>query len=78
MEVHVTVKYSYYRKYLKDRDYADVTLSEGATLNDLIKQLGIDQHYVRLITINGVTSEADTVLSHGDDVVVWPPLIGGG
>ena len=78
MEVKVTVKYSYYRKYLDDRDDPSVTLNEGATLNDLVEQLGVARYYLREVIVNGEVKEMDTVLSHGDSVVIWPPRIGGG
>ena len=78
MEVKVTVKYSFYRKYLNDKEWAGVTLDEGTTLDELIEKLEIDRRFVREFTVNGFKKEPDTVLSHGVEVVVWPILPGGG
>lgn len=78
MEVKVTLKYSFYRKYLNDKEWASVTLSKGTTLDELIEQLEIDRHFVREFTINGATKKPDTILSHGVEVGVWPILPGGG
>ncbi len=78
MEVKATVKYSYYRKYLDDRDFPCVNLREGATMKDLVEELGIPAYYLKEIRINGEVKDLSTVLSHGDEIVIWPPRIGGG
>ncbi len=78
VEVEVTVKYSYYRKYLNDQEHAGVAVKEGATVKDLVESLGVPNYYLHHITINGLAKELNTVLSHGDRVIIWPPMIGGG
>jgi molybdopterin converting factor small subunit len=78
MEVKVTVKYSYYRKYLEDRDYPGVTLGRGATVKDLVEELGVPGYYLKEVTVNGEVKELDTILCDGDSIVIWPPRIGGG
>jgi len=78
MEVTVTVKYSHYRKYLNDQNHGGVTVKEGATIKDLVEELGVPGYYLHHVTINGQQKELKTILSHGDTVVIWPPLIGGG
>lgn len=78
IEVNVTVKYSYYRKYLEDRDYSGVTLKDGSTVRNLIEELEVPTYYLREVTVNGKKKELDEVLSDGDVVVIWPPRIGGG
>jgi molybdopterin converting factor small subunit len=78
MEVNVTVKYSFYRKQLDDRDFPGVSLRDGATVKDLMDAVGVPAYYLKEVTVNGEAKEPDTVLSDGDAVVVWPPRIGGG
>jgi molybdopterin converting factor small subunit len=78
MEVKVTVKYSHYRKYLDDQAFPSVTLAGGATVKDLVEELGVPGYYLKEVTVNGEVKELDTVLSDGDTVVIWPPRIGGG
>jgi len=78
MVIKVIVKYSYYRKYLDDRDYPSVTLKGGATVKDLVEELQVPGYYLKEVTVNGEVKELDTVLSDGDTVIIWPPRIGGG
>ena len=78
MEVKVLLKYSLYRKYLKDRDYGQVKLKEGATVHDLVNELEVPEYYLMRITVNDKDENFGSVLSHGDTVVIWPPRIGGG
>ena len=78
MEVKAVLKYSLYRKYLKDRNYNVVALKEGATIQDLINKLDISEYYLTRITVNDRDEKLDTTLSDGDTVVIWPPRIGGG
>jgi len=78
MEVRVTVKYSFYRKYLTDREYDKIALKEGATIRQLVDQLGVSEYYLSRITVNGEERGLDFVLSDADSIVIWPPRIGGG
>jgi molybdopterin converting factor small subunit len=78
MEVHVTVKYSHYRKYLNDQTHGGVTVKEGATVKDLVEELGVPGYYLHHVTVNGELKELTALLSEGDAVVIWPPLLGGG
>jgi len=78
MKVKVTVKYSHYRKYLNDQNHACVTVKEGATIKDLVEDLGVPEYYLHRVTINDQKKELNTPLSDGDRVTIWPPMIGGG
>lgn len=78
MEVSVIVKYSSYRKLLKDKDFGKITLEEGTTAGEFLDQLDIPEYYLNKITVNEVNQDMDTILSDGDAIVVWPPRIGAG
>jgi len=78
MEVSVLVKYSSFRKQLKDKDFGKITLEEGTTAGEFLNQLDIPEYYLNKITINEVKQGMDTILSDGDAIVVWPPRIGAG
>ncbi len=78
MEVSVIVKYSSYRRQLKDKDFGSIHLKEATTAIDFLDQLDIPEYYLNKITINGVTQGMDTLLADGDAIVVWPPRIGAG
>lgn len=53
MEVKVTVKYSYYRKYLADHDFSGVILNAGSTVQRLVEELEVPAYYIREVTVNG-------------------------
>jgi molybdopterin converting factor small subunit len=78
MEVSALVKYSSFRKQLQDKDFGKITLKKGTTAGEFLDQLDIPEYYLNKITINGVNQSMDTILSDGDDIVVWPPRIGAG
>ena len=78
MEVSVLVKYSSFRKQLKDKDFGKITLKDGSTAGEFLNQLDIPEYYLNKITINEVKQGMDTILSDGDAIVVWPPRIGAG
>jgi molybdopterin converting factor small subunit len=78
MEVTVILKYSHYRKYLNDQNHGCVTVKEGATVKDLVEQLGVPQYYLHHVTINDQIKDLSAPLSDGVRVIIWPPMIGGG
>jgi sulfur carrier protein ThiS len=60
-----------------ERGQAWVTLAQGATVADLIEQLGITRR-VRLVAVNGVQeSYRQRVLQDGDYVKLFPTMVGG-
>ena len=78
MNVGVIVKYSSYRRQLKDKDFGDIASKEGLTARELLDTLDIPEYYLNKITVNGVSQSMDVTLSDGDEIVVWPPRIGAG
>jgi sulfur-carrier protein len=54
-----------------------VELPDGATLEDLLRQLGLPQDEVKVTFVNGRIRSRDWVLQPGDDVGVFPPIGGG-
>jgi len=54
-----------------------VELSEGATVGDLVKQLGLPSDEVKVTFVNGRARSPDWVLQPGDEVGVFPPIGGG-
>lgn len=56
----------------------EVVMMEGATVDDLIKQLKLPYKYSRVIKVNGKKGGLNTVLTDGDSVSIFPPVIGGG
>ncbi len=52
------------------------TVSQGAKVRDLLKEVKIAEKDVKLIFVNGKRAEFDTVLHPGDQVGLAPPVGG--
>jgi molybdopterin converting factor small subunit len=55
----------------------DVELKEGATLQDLVNQLGIPAAETKVTFVNGIVQTLDYVLKPDDDTGIFPPIGGG-
>jgi sulfur carrier protein ThiS len=65
------------RRFLPDGSArATLDLAEGATVNDLLVDLGADQD-TWLVARNQVVAERDAVLSPGDVIDCFEPVAGG-
>lgn len=54
-----------------------MTLAKGATVADLIEELGLPEEEVKLIFVNAHFREREHVLSEGDEIGIFPPVGGG-
>jgi molybdopterin converting factor small subunit len=54
-----------------------VTLPHGATVGDLIREIGVPEDEVKLVFVNGLFRDLDYVLSDGDELGIFPPVGGG-
>jgi molybdopterin synthase sulfur carrier subunit len=54
-----------------------VALAGGATIADLIHELGLPEEEVKLVFVKGRTRGREYVLIDGDDVGIFPPVGGG-
>ncbi len=78
MRVHVQLM-SRFRAHLppEARGEADIELTNGATLGDLVEQLAIHRR-VKLCAVNGEHErDLNRVLHDGDSVRVFPFVVGG-
>jgi sulfur carrier protein ThiS len=55
----------------------EVSLDHGATVKDLLVLLKLPESLVGLIIVNGRQEPAGRVLSHGDQVELFSPMVGG-
>ena len=55
----------------------DVELKEGATLQDLVDQLGLPAEETKVTFVNGIVQPLGYVLQPGDDTGIFPPIGGG-
>jgi molybdopterin converting factor small subunit len=56
---------------------AAIEIRDGATVRDLLDQLGIPQDLPNILLVNGRQSSEETALKDGEVVSVFPPLAGG-
>ncbi len=52
-------------------------IESGLRVTDLLEQLGIAEHEVNLVFINGVSVNLNAAIKGGECVTLYPPLGGG-
>ncbi len=68
------------RRYIPGYDAATgyfLELGPGATVHEVAAYLGIPEDEVKLIMVNGIGSQWDTVLRGDERVALFPPVGGG-
>ena len=55
----------------------EVSLGDDAVVSDLIPALGLDPRYVRNAFVNNEARALDEPLQEGDQVALFPPVVGG-
>ncbi|MBC7259114.1 MAG: MoaD/ThiS family protein [Chloroflexi bacterium] len=79
MRVHVKL-FAGLSRYLAGRpsgNPVDVELPDGATLETLIRELGLPPDEVRVIFVNGRAQPLNFALNNDDEVGIFPPIGGG-
>jgi len=79
MAMKVTVELqAYLERYSPDgRSRVEVELPEGATVDHLIRHLGIPDDMAQVIIVNNENADFGRRLQDGDQVILIPPLAGG-
>jgi len=54
-----------------------VEVSDGLTINQLLQELSIPSDQIKLVFLNGVHVDPDTILEDGSRIGVFPPVGGG-
>lgn len=52
-------------------------MKPGATISNIIEELGLPPEQVSIIFVNGRHAKPDTILNDGDEVAMFPPIGGG-
>jgi sulfur-carrier protein len=55
----------------------DLEVPDGATLDDVVRLIGLPAAEVKVTFVNGRTEALSSVLHEGDEVGIFPPLGGG-
>ncbi len=77
--VHVKL-FATLRRYspgLKMGQALPVELPDGATVDHLIRQLGLPAEEVKMVFVNGLVRQRDHPLADGDELGIFPPVGGG-
>ena len=77
VEVRLYATLRRYRPELNIGEALPVELPAGATIGQLIEQLGLPEKEIKVVFVNGVVQEFDHVLADGDRVGFFPPVGGG-
>ncbi len=77
IQVNLFATLSRYKPAGGTKEALTMTCEDGATIQELLVQIGLPMEQVKLIFLNGVHAQADTVLRDGDRVGVFPPVGGG-
>jgi sulfur-carrier protein len=79
--VTVTVRlFATFRDFLPQhakRSGLQIEVREHDTVQALIKELGVPDDLPKIVLVNGQHASENSVLTNGDIVTVFPPLIGG-
>ncbi|RMF91947.1 MAG: MoaD/ThiS family protein [Candidatus Schekmanbacteria bacterium] len=78
-EIEVRV-YATLQKYVPKQDLKTgnkMSIDGNTTIKSLLDNLGIPVEETKIIIVNGVHAELDTVLKDGDRVAIFPPVAGG-
>ncbi len=79
MEVEVSL-YAGFSQYLPENAAGQdirMELEEGTTIEQVLVKLGVPLETVKLVFLNKVRTDTDTVLQNGDGMGVFPPMSGG-
>ena len=79
MKVEVNL-YATLARYLpKDVRQGDrmVEVRDGLTINQLLQELSIPSDQIKLVFLNGLHVDPDTILEDGSRIGVFPPVGGG-
>ena len=66
-----------YRPHGVKIDLFDLSLSDGAVVQDAIQHFGIPIKAVHAVFLNGAAAEISSALKDGDHVRLFPPVVGG-
>ena len=77
MNVHIQIKLYANLNEFTPAGADNYALDQGATVAELLDKLNIPQDKVRLIFINNLKGELNSVLEGGERVGIFPPIGGG-
>jgi molybdopterin synthase sulfur carrier subunit len=52
-------------------------IEDGTSIGDILNRLGISRDVPKIIFLNGVHADLETIPKDGDRIAVFPPIAGG-
>lgn len=77
LEIHLYATLARYLPADAKNKTCGLSLAEGSTVADGIKALGLPDKSVKLIFVNGLHADRNTILKDRDRVGLFPPVGGG-
>lgn len=77
IEINLYASLSRYKPEGTGRQSWIENCEQGTTISLLLRQLKIPKKEIKLVFLNGIHSNFETVLKHGDRLGVFPPVGGG-
>jgi molybdopterin synthase sulfur carrier subunit len=79
--MHINVRvFASLKRYLSEeraKGAFDLDVPDGASLEDVVRLVGLPAAEVKVTFVNGRTEELSYLLREGDEVGIFPPLGGG-
>ena len=66
-----------YRPGLRIGEAFPEELPDGATVGQLLRQVGLPEEEVKMIFVNGIVRDREHTLAEGDELGIFPPVGGG-
>ena len=54
-----------------------VEIEDGTSIGDILDRLGVSRDSPKIIFLNGVHADLETIPKDGDRIAVFPPIAGG-
>jgi len=54
-----------------------IEIEDGASIGDILNRLGVSRDAPKIIFLNGVHADLETIPKDGDRIAVFPPIAGG-
>lgn len=54
-----------------------IEIEDGTTIGDILDRLGVSRDAPKIIFLNGIHADLETIPKDGDRIAVFPPIAGG-
>lgn len=76
MRIYIEVSYSL-KRFFKENNWISLVDCEKHTIADVLTLCSIPRDEVGIIIINDIKSSCDDIVSDGDKIKLFPPIVAG-